>query len=293
MGTDTARYYHEISLSLPSDEVDPVSNYIIENICGGLLLEDEDDNSHTTIRFYMAEEVDPDEKLGGLKKYLKAIDPSLAETEIRRRRIRDLDWIEAYRESVVPVMVGDSIVITPPWNREAFPGRVEIVIEPKMAFGTGRHESTRGSLAELERIDLSKKTILDLGCGSGVLSIFAAKRGAVEVIGYDIDPLAVENSGENFRINEVNAICISRQGSLEDVDDHPRFDVIVVNIIKSVIVPIIGDLKRRLAPGGKLILAGLLEQDKSEVEAALDKYDLNNFVTRCDSEWVTYTVTMK
>lgn len=290
MATENVNYYHEISIRIPSAEVEPVANYIIENICGGLLLEDEDEDSQTTVKFYIADGIDIETGLSGLKKYVTSINSDYADIPLRQKRIKDLDWIEAYKKSVVPVLIGDSIVIKPPWNDETWPGRTEIMIEPKMAFGTGRHESTQGSLSELGKIDLSNKTLLDLGCGSGVLSIYAAKRGAAKVLGYDIDPLAVENSIENFDINDVESVCSAEIGSIENLPVDRWFDVIVVNIIKSVIIPIIGILKDRLVPGGVMILAGLLEQDRREVESALIENNLTSFEIRIDKEWVSYAV---
>ena len=290
MVSNEAQYFHEISVRIPAPEVDAVSNYIIENICGGLLLEDEDEDFHTIIKFYVADRADLDALLAGLKKYLVAINPAHAGITFIQKQIKDLDWIETYKKSVVPVTVGDAIVIKPPWSDEIFPGRVEIMIEPKMAFGTGRHESTRGSLIELERLDLTGKTVLDLGCGSGVLGIYAAKRGASEVMGYDLDPLAVENSLENIEINKVGSVCRAELGTLDRIPDEKLFDVIVVNIIKSVIVPLIPDLKKHLYPGGTMILAGLLASDRQEVESALAANNLNSFEVRIDHEWVTYAV---
>jgi ribosomal protein L11 methyltransferase len=290
MAENDASYYHEIALTVPFDEVDPVANYIIENICGGLLLEDEDEDSHTTIKFYVADTVDLEAYLDGLKKYLTDINPTRTAIEFRQKKIKDLDWIEAYKTSVVPVAVGDSIVIKPPWNEESFPGRVEILIEPKMAFGTGRHESTRGCLMELAKIDLTGKSMLDLGCGSGILGIYAARRGAVEIAGYDTDPLAVENCLENVNINEVADICRAEIGTIDDIPSDKHFDLIVVNIIKAVIVPIIGRLKEHLNSGGRIILAGLLDRDRPEVEEALKAHGLNSFEIRTENEWVTYSV---
>ena len=285
------QYYHEVALTIPSTETEVAADYIIEHISGGILLEDEENDLSTTIRFYVADGIDISAKLDGLKAYLATFNPAHGGLVFRRKRIKNLDWIEAYRESVVPVFVGESIVIVPPWNNESFPGRVRIVIEPKMAFGTGRHESTQGSLAELEKMNLSGRSMLDLGCGSGVLGIYAAKQGAASVVGYDIDPLAVENSWENYIINGVESICRAELGSIDDVASDRRFDVIAVNIIKSVIVPMLGRLKGHLVQGGGLVLAGLLEQDRQEIDAALAEHGLNSHRIRTDGEWLTYSVT--
>lgn len=292
MDSPGIQYYHEVALTVPSTETDVAADYIIEHISGGILLEDEENDLSTTIRFYIADGIDISEKLDGLKAHLTTFNPAHSDLVFKRKRIKNLDWIEAYRKSVVPVCVGESIVIVPPWNDESFPGRVRIVIEPKMAFGTGRHESTQGSLVELEKMNLSGRSMMDMGCGSGVLGIYAAKRGAVSVIGYDIDPLAVENSRENYVINGVESVCRAEPGSIDDVAPDRKFDVIAVNIIKSVIVPMLGRLKGRLEPGGRLILAGLLEQDREEVNAALAEQGLNNHRTRSDGEWLTYSVVL-
>ena len=290
MAQDEAGYYHEIALTIFSPDMEPVTNYIIENICGGLLLEDEDEDSRTTIKFYIAAQEDTESLLSGLSHFLANINPNYRDIRLRSKKIRELDWIEAYQKSVTPMEVGDSIVVKPPWDTKAYPDRMEILIEPKMAFGTGRHESTRGSLALMEQIELAGRTILDLGCGSGILGIYAAKRGAAKVLGYDIDPLAIENSIENYEINDVAANCHASLGSLDDIPADLRFDIIVVNIIKAVIVPIVGRLNNRLPSGGTLILAGLLENDREDIETALKAAGLNSFEIRHDNGWVAYLV---
>jgi ribosomal protein L11 methyltransferase len=290
MADQTTNWYQEVTIRVPSAEVEAVGNYIIENIVGGLVLEDEDQSPTTAIRFYLpaAEKTGP--KLEGLKRYLAAINPDHRGLAFTQRKIRNLDWIGEYRKSVTPLPIGDTIVISPPWDRGRYPGRTEIIIEPKMAFGTGRHETSRSCLAELEQLPLTGMKILDLGCGSGILGIYAALKGAVEVAGYDIDPLAVENSRENYILNAVDAVCRAEEGTIADVSAGETFDVIVANIIKSVIVPIMGDLKGHLKRGGVLILSGLMEQDRIEIEAALREHDFVRFSVRPDAEWRTYTV---
>jgi len=234
MRADETQRFHEIAVTVASADADPVANYINESICEGLLLEDDEDG-RTVIKFYIPDKTDINKSLQGLARYMKAIDPAYAGAAFRRTFIQSLDWIESYKRSVTPILIGDSIIVKPPWNQSTFAGRTEIIIEPKMAFGTGRHESTQGCLAQLEQLDLTGKRLLDVGCGTGILSIYAAKRGAGEVIGCDLDPIAVENSAENFVLNDVASVCSVIGGTIDAVRPDRRFDVIVVNIIKSVI----------------------------------------------------------
>jgi ribosomal protein L11 methyltransferase len=291
--SEQVQWYQEISVTVMPDDEEAVANYIIENIASGLLFENEEDNQHTVIRFYLDAELDADSKLNELEKYLSSINSSYADISLHKKKLKNLDWIEAYKKSVTPVEVGNNIVIKPPWAKESFSAKTEIILEPKMAFGTGRHESTKGCLLEMERMNLQGKTVLDLGCGSGVLSIYAALKGARAVVGYDTDPLAIENSRENFEINKVEKICSANVGNIDSVPDGETFDLVAVNIIKAVIVPIIGQLKTHLRPKGNLLLAGLLQRDKDEIDAALYKHGLRDFTTYPDAEWITYNVTVE
>jgi len=284
------RAYYEVAFPVAGNDLDAVSNYIIENIATGILFEEEEGQASTVIKFYLPADNDPDEKLAGLKRYLRAVDNGYRNTDFTAKRIKDLDWIDSYRRSVAPLHIGDNIVIKPPWCADSFPGRVEIIIEPKMAFGTGRHETTRSCLVALEKINLSNKTVLDLGCGSGILSIFAAKRGAVDILACDVDPLAVENSRENIILNGVADRCRVCAGSAESIPTVQSFDVVVVNIIKEVILPIMARLKELVCPGGYLVLSGLLIKDAPELENMLTRHGLNRFTTITDGDWITYTV---
>jgi ribosomal protein L11 methyltransferase len=290
MASDQKQWHHEVSIPVRACDLDAVSNYIIENISGGLLLEDEDGAQETIIRFYVAADLDLSEKLEGLKRYLSEIGAGNAVDRLTSKKISDLDWIEAYKKSVEPVLVGENVVIKAPWHQMPFPGKTEIILEPKMAFGTGRHETTRSCLAALEKLDLNGCNVLDLGCGSGILGIYAALRGAREVVGYDIDPLAVENSRENFIINNVADRCSAVEGDLGVLPSNRQFDIVIVNIIKEVIIPILSGIKDHTRPGGMIILSGLLQRDQSELEAAIKLHRLTHYDLLHDNDWVTFSI---
>jgi ribosomal protein L11 methyltransferase len=290
METERVESYDEISVVVRPEEVDLVAGYIVEHIGGGVVLDDSKIVGRTRVTCYVAVDDGAPWALTGLKNYLAAMNPEYTGMALERRCIRNRDWIEAYRRSVEPLLIGETIAVKPPWSTESFPARVELIIEPKMAFGTGRHETTRSALMELEQTDLAGKSVLDLGSGSGILSILAARRGAVAVVASDTDPEAVENSRENFMVNGVDAVCRAKQGSIDDLPAGRRFDVIVVNIVKAVILPMLGRLKERLNPGGVMILAGFLDLEENEVAGALKQHDLTSFTVRTDNVWITFTI---
>ena len=290
MASDQKQWHHEVSVPVRCIDVDAVSNYIIENISSGLLLEDEEGAQETIIRFYVGGEIDLNEKLEGLKRYLNDIDSPDAVRRLSSRKKSNLDWIEAYKKSVEPVLVGHNIVIKAPWHETPFPGKTEIILEPKMAFGTGRHETTRSCLAALEKLVLNGATVLDLGCGSGILGVYAALRGAQAVIGYDNDPLAVENSRENYIVNGVADCSIALEGDINSIPTGRQFDIVVVNIIKEVILPILDKIKVYTKPGGSIVLSGLLKRDQTEIVAALKANRISNYDILPDNEWITFSI---
>lgn len=290
MPEDLAPEYLEVSLPVTPDYLEGVSNYIIENICGGLVLEDEDDSDVTIIRFYVAPDTDVDKLLEGLGCYLKSLELDHLFEQIKKRRIRDIDWLESYRESVHPIFIGESIVIKTPWHEEKYAGKTEIIIEPKMAFGTGHHETTRSCLAVMENVSCVDKKVLDLGCGSGLLGIYAALKGASSVIGYDTDPLAITECRENYQTNGVGQVCRVELGSIDNIKPDQRFDLVLVNIIKETILPILSRLREMTAPGGVIIISGLMRVAAGEIEEALSANNLTQYIRHLDNEWITYRI---
>ena len=289
---DVIRYL-EISLEVPRNLADAVCNFIIENICSGLVLEEEEQSESTGIKFYLPE-TDISRHADQLRTYLDSLlgmDTGLDEMPvIHEKKVQSAEWEEQYRQSVKPIIVADDVVIRPPWEEVPDTAQYDIIIEPRMAFGTGSHESTRGCLTAVRRNFQKGMRFLDMGCGSGILSILADKMGAMYIKAVDYDILAVENCGENLLINQVKAPHDIAHGSIEACDGDQPYEFVCVNIIRETIVAMLMTLDNLVTPGGFLILAGLLDQDEPEVAERLTMLGLHDHQVLADNEWRTFVV---
>lgn len=191
--------------------------------------------------------------------------------------VADQDWSETWKAGLEPVRVGD-LVVAPPWRASGDVG--EIVIEPAQAFGTGHHETTAGCLAALQQLALDGARVLDVGCGSGVLAIAAARLGAA-VVAVDTDPLAVAATRHNATANHV-ALDV-RAGSVGDVAG--AFDVVVANLDTATLTALVGALTACLRPGGTLVASGVSRERTDEAVTALAAVGLDPEV-RVGSEWI-------
>lgn len=205
---------------------------------------------------------------------------------LQARVLQEEDWANTWKQYYPVQRVGERIVIVPSWlEHEAAPDDVVLHLDPGMAFGTGLHPTTRLCLRLLEREPLDGRRLLDLGCGSGILAIAAAKLSAAPVLALDTDPVAVEVAAENIARNGVAAQVQALAGSLPD-DAPPPFDWIVANIIADVLIDLAPALAAALAPGGHLITSGIIESREDEVALALAAAGLHLHSRLREGEWV-------
>ena len=184
------------------------------------------------------------------------------------RAVADADWTKAWREKLHVLHVGKHIVVRPSWrDHVAGPGDIVIQLDPGQAFGTGLHPTTQLCLAALESLVSPGADVLDLGTGSGILAIAAAKLGASRVLAIDDDPVAVGVAQTNARVNQVEDRVRVLQGSLSEASGS--YDVVVVNILLRTITRMLREgLAARLRPTGCLVLAGILVDQEPQVMKA-------------------------
>ena len=189
------------------------------------------------------------------------------------------DWIDKYKSSIQPIAVGD-FYIHPQWENPKSDS-IDIIINPALAFGSGHHESTYSCLQAINDFVTKDATLLDVGCGSGILAIAAAKKGAVVDI-CDTDEIAIESAHENFTLNSVD-FCESWVGSAHNT--RKQYDIVTANIIADVLLMIHKDLRARVNMGGILILSGIIDKYIDKVE---EKYqDFETVKKIQNQEWFT------
>ncbi len=203
------------------------------------------------------------------------------------RTVDEEDWTEAWKKRLKVLRIGEQIVIQPSWLAYD-PGPEDVVIEldPGMAFGTGLHPTTQMCLRALEEFVRPGMEVLDVGTGSGVLAIAAAKLGARRVLAVDNDAQAVTVARANVIHNQVRESVRVKQGSLADVSGH--YDVVVVNILARVIVELVEQgLARRMRPGGILITAGITVDKASDVGEAFERGGLELVDRQQQDDWIS------
>ncbi len=187
------------------------------------------------------------------------------------RAVPDEDWVRLTQSQFAPIHIGKNIWVVPSWHEAPDPDGLILELDPGLAFGTGSHPTTRLCMEWLEAHPAPGKTVLDYGCGSGILAMVAKKMGAGDVAGVDIDPQAIESARDNAARNHCEIdyyLPDSFAASPKAQHASGRFDIVVANILSSPLKLMAPMLAGRVAPGGALILSGVLARQAEEVAAA-------------------------
>lgn len=214
--------------------------------------------------------------------YLKAIHPDKAKMAYKLEQLEDKDWEREWMDNFHPMKFGQRLWICPSWRDVPDPSAVNVMLDPGLAFGTGTHPTTALCLTWLDGLDLVGKTVVDFGCGSGILSLAALKLGAKKVIGIDIDPQALQASLENAKRNQ----CEDRL-ELFLPKDQPEFkaDVVVANILAGPLRELAPVIIEYVASNGVLALSGVLEDQAQELQTIYGEFcQMDPFIIQ--DEWV-------
>jgi ribosomal protein L11 methyltransferase len=236
---------------------------------------------------YLPPPADPEELVERLRARLAQFAPG-ARFDIRWEFQPERDWAEAWKRGLAPRRVGKRLIVAPSWTKpDAAADDIVITIDPQMAFGTGEHASTRGALRLLEPMVQPGMRVLDVGTGSAVLAIAAARLGADAVLAVESDADALISAAENVERNAVSERVTLEQRLADDdyVSTLGTFDLIVANILSSVIVPLLPSFRRALRPRAALVVAGILLTEADDFRAAAQREGFGVSAEDSEDEW--------
>ncbi len=292
----------EVKITTTGEASDAVSEMLMTLGANGVAIDDPDDirieiakpntldyadeefvnslGSDVVIKAYFSEDKNSSEILMLAKEKMAVISEFLdtGSYKVETANLDEEDWANNWKKYYKPVHITEKVVIKPSWEEyDARDREIVIEINPGMAFGTGTHETTRLCIQMLEKYLNPGDSVLDAGCGTGVLAITAAKLGASRITAFDIDEVAVRVTKENCELNKVSDKIDSFSGELKNVQPV-KYDVVIANIIANVIISISADIKKYIKKDGIFITSGIIKERKQEV---LDTYTKLGF--KCES----------
>ena len=257
----------------------------------------ENDTEETKIMAYFSEEeTNLPEKIAVIKEKIRNLTEfglSIGSGTVELSNVNQEDWESAWKQYFKPVHVTDRIVVKPEWE-EYSPQEGEIVIEidPGMAFGTGTHETTSMCINQIEKNLKSGDTVIDIGSGSGILSMAAVLLGAEKATGVDLDPVAVRVALENVELNNLQDKIEILHGNLTDVI-REKADIVVANIMADIILMLLEDVREFIKDDGLFISSGIIQEKRAAVEARLLEKNFSIVEVETKGEWCAITAQKK
>ena len=299
----------EVRVITKSEALEPVSGIFYGLDCKGVAIEDPEDilgreqgpltwdfadinvlehkGEFAVVKAYFSEEDDIEQILAYINEKIeeiKAMGIDLGIGKVESEKMFEEDWANNWKKYYKPTKVGDRLVVKPIWEEyEAKDGELVVELDPGMAFGTGDHETTRMCMKALEKHVKEDSTVFDVGCGSGILAISAAKLGAKLAVGVDLDPVAVESAKENVTFNNVDNIEILHGNLVEVIEG--KADIVVANILAEIICILTEDVKRVLKQDGYFITSGIIHDRVEMVRTKLENSGFEVLEINTEGEW--------
>ena len=284
----------EIEDKVPLSEEDKKRMFI------DLLPDLEEDDGKAYVSFYIEPEKDHDstleEVLAAVRELADFVD--IGEATIEKSQTEDIDWMNNWKKYWKPFKVDEHIIIKPTWETvEDVPEDTLVVeLDPGAAFGTGTHHTTRLCITQLKKYMQPGQSVLDVGCGSGILSIIALLLGAKEASATDVDVHAVEAALENAGVNGIQSDVytvltgdvISDEDFRHTVGEH-KFDMVLANIFAEIIIPLSGVVKEMMKPGALFITSGIIDEREEDVRKALTENGFEIMEVTHSGGWVSFT----
>jgi ribosomal protein L11 methyltransferase len=243
-----------------------------------------EDNDHITIFISEKSSTTEEQIIAKLNRLQQ--DKLIESYRIEKEILEDKNWNELWEKSREVIRVSDKIVIKPTFKKySAKQNEIVLTLDPKMSFGTGEHQTTKLILGLLEKYVMRGMKVLDVGSGTGILAIASVKLGAVKAVAVDFDEICLDNCKENCILNGVENSVEVLTGEIGDVDETD-FNLILANIQKNVLLEIADKIKSKLKSGGIIILSGLLESDKSEIEVKYHSLGFKTVLIEAMGEWI-------
>ncbi|MGL5380832.1 50S ribosomal protein L11 methyltransferase [Clostridium sp.] len=299
----------EIRIITKSEALEPISGIFYGLDCKGVAIEDPNDilgreqgpltwdfadinvlehkGEVAVVKAYFSEEDNIEEIITYVNEKvteLRDMGIDVGEGRVEDEKMFEEDWANNWKKYYKPTKVGEKIVVKPTWeNYEPINDELVIELDPGMAFGTGTHETTRMCIQALERYVQPESTVFDVGCGSGILAIAAAKLGSKLAVGVDLDPVAVESAKENVGFNNLDNIEVL-YGNLVEVING-KADIVVANIIAEIVCILTEDVKRVIKEGGYFITSGIIHDRVEMVTNKLEETGFEVLEVNKDGEW--------
>ncbi len=201
--------------------------------------------------------------------------------------LEDKNWNEEWEKNFEPIWIEDKCCIRASFHPKPENHVLDILIEPKMSFGTGHHQTTFLISKWLLENDCQGKNVLDVGCGTGILGIIASKKNAQNVLGFDIDKWSVENTKENIEMNHIHnmSVYLADSEEFDKINEAKKYEIILANITKNIIIEDIFFYKKWLSASGKILLSGFFEKDISAIESKLKEHQIKISNTFILDQW--------